>query len=379
MTRYEQAKPVKESYVRFVPGEQDTFWGKAEALVLAALENYARHASNGQGLARRLFADDAARGFALIDLCRRRFDAVLMNPPFGESSKPSKPYIEKAFSRTKNDVYAAFVERGLDLLKPRGLLGTITSRTGFFLTSFQKWREDLLLGEARPTTFADLGYGVLDAAMVETAAYCLEETPRPGEAVFIRLLSQGEKAAGLAKAIESVRDGRDVERVVYIVDTRSFRQVPGSPFAYWVSEQIRSLFPKYSQFEGEGRTVKQGLATADDFRFVRTAWEVDPNRRIAGTSQTTPEQIRRLTWEEKRWATFAKGGEYAPYYADVHLAVNWERDGKEIREFIDQETGRTFSRPQGIEYYFRRGLTWPRRSTSGFGLRILPGGCIFAD
>jgi len=75
--------------------------------------------------------------------------------------------------RTKNDVYAAFVERWLGRLTRGGLLGAITSRTGFFLSSFQKWREEILLKEAPPVVFADLGYGVLDSAMVETAAYVL--------------------------------------------------------------------------------------------------------------------------------------------------------------------------------------------------------------
>jgi hypothetical protein len=59
------------------------------------------------------------------------------------------------------------------MLQPGGMLGAITSRTGFFLSSFQKWREEILLREAQPVVFADLGYGVLDTAMVETAAYCL--------------------------------------------------------------------------------------------------------------------------------------------------------------------------------------------------------------
>ncbi len=63
---------------------------------------------------------------------------------------------------------------GLQLLQPHGMLGAITSRTGFFLSSFQKWREEILLKEARPTVFADLGNGVLNTAVVETAAYCLK-------------------------------------------------------------------------------------------------------------------------------------------------------------------------------------------------------------
>ena len=164
----------KESYLRFIPGEGAGFWQQAERLVMAALNDFAAFAGNGHHLQRRLFADDAARGFALVDLCRHEFNVVLMNPPFGELSKSSRGYIDKAYPRTKHDIYSAFIERGLSSLSSRGLLGAITPRTGFFLSSFQTWREEILLGEARPTVLADLGYGVLDTAMVETAAYCLE-------------------------------------------------------------------------------------------------------------------------------------------------------------------------------------------------------------
>jgi hypothetical protein len=151
------------------------FWDSAEERALDALRRFAEQAGNGTGYLRRLFADDVVQGFAFIDLCSTRYDVVLMNPPFGAASQPSKAYIEKSYPRTKNDVYAAFVERGLQLLKPGGFLGAITSRTGFFLSSFEKWRDEIVLGEAHPTVFADLGYGVLDTAMVETAAYCLEK------------------------------------------------------------------------------------------------------------------------------------------------------------------------------------------------------------
>jgi hypothetical protein len=154
----------------------EDFWQRAEEQVIEALRSYSDKAANGKSYQRRLFADDAAQGFAFVDICRKRFDVVLMNPPFGDASKPSKAYIEKNYPRTKNDVYAAFVERGLDWLHPGGLLGAITSRTGFFLSSFRKWREEIVLGEARPTVVADLGQGVLDTAMVETAAYALEKS-----------------------------------------------------------------------------------------------------------------------------------------------------------------------------------------------------------
>ncbi len=155
--------------------DDDSFFHEAEASIVEALRVFAETAAGGASVRRRLFAGDAAQGIALIDLLRTRFDVVLMNPPFGAASLAAKKEFEEAYPRTKNDIYAAFVERGIGLLHPRGLLGAITSRTGFFLSSFQKWREEILLNEAPPVVFADLGHGVMDAAMVEAAAYCLEK------------------------------------------------------------------------------------------------------------------------------------------------------------------------------------------------------------
>ncbi|GLS17294.1 hypothetical protein GCM10007874_03090 [Labrys miyagiensis] len=154
--------------------DDDRFFHEAEARIIEALRAFAETASDRSGVRRRLFAGDAAQGMALIDVIRTRFDVVLMNPPFGACSVPGRKEFEKSYPRTKNDVYAAFVERGIELLYPRGRLGAITSRTGFFLSSFRKWREEILMPKAPPTVVADLGVGVLDGAMVETAAYCLE-------------------------------------------------------------------------------------------------------------------------------------------------------------------------------------------------------------
>lgn len=154
--------------------DDDQFFHEAEVHILDALRVFAETAAGSASVRRRLFANDAAQGVALIDLARTRFDVVLMNPPFGACSLIAKKAFDKSYPRTKNDVYAAFVERGIEFLHTRGFLGAITSRTGFFLSSFHKWREEVLLKEAPPTVFADLGSGVLDGAMVETAAYCLE-------------------------------------------------------------------------------------------------------------------------------------------------------------------------------------------------------------
>jgi Eco57I restriction-modification methylase len=157
-----------------VPGQMGDLFATPEERIRAALEQFLSNEGAIGGMRRRLFADDAAHGVALLGVAENKFDVILMNPPFGAGTARAKKEFEEAYPRAKNDIYAAFVERGVELLSSRGRLGAITSRTGFFLSSFQKWREEILLGRASPEVFADLGAGVLDSAMVETAAYCLE-------------------------------------------------------------------------------------------------------------------------------------------------------------------------------------------------------------
>jgi len=186
---------------------------------------------------------------------------------------------------------------------------------------------------------------------------------------FIRLLADEDKGAALAESIGALRGGEEASRV-FSTDPEKFSMVPGSPFAYWVSDRIRRLFVELPPFEGDGRTIKQGLATADDFRFVRAWWEVDPARIVTGTEETTPEEFKAQTCAGKKWAPFAKGGEYSPYYTDVHLVVNWRNDGEELRAFPQ-----AYIRNEVC--YFRPGLTWPLR-TNGLSFRGLPRGCIFS-
>ncbi len=148
-------------------------WQKAEARLRDGLTDYARAArSTYQG---RLFAEDALQGLRMIDHCREVFDVVVMNPPFGALASNSKGQLVKAYPRSKNDLLAIFVDRGVALLRPGGRIGAITSRTCFFLSRFQPWREKVVLSDARPEVVADLGQGVMDDAMVEAAAYVLEK------------------------------------------------------------------------------------------------------------------------------------------------------------------------------------------------------------
>jgi len=202
-------------------------------------------------------------------------------------------------------------------------------------------------------------------------------------ATFLRLLKEDDKGSALAEEVRAARQGSPTERR-FGVEPEAFRKVPTTPFAYWVSERIRDLFVTLPPFEGDGRTVKVGLQTSDDFRFVRAWWEVRASRILDGRNgpdwradlESFQSWCRHRT-HQKRWAPFAKGGEYSPFYADLHLVVNWGDEGAEIRSFVDPKTQRTYSRPQNIDFYFRPGLTWPLRA-SRFAPSALPAASIFS-
>jgi hypothetical protein len=149
-------------------------WKQAEARLRAALSAFAEAAqSSYQG---RLFAQDALLGLRIIDLTREAFDVVVMNPPFGMLTPDTKRMLGKVYPKSKNDLLAIFIERCLSMIRNHSRIGAITSRTCFFLPSYEKWRRDIVLGMSNVECFADLGLNVMDDALVEGSAFVLEKS-----------------------------------------------------------------------------------------------------------------------------------------------------------------------------------------------------------
>jgi hypothetical protein len=243
VTQYALTEGPQEKHIRVVPGEGVSFWERAEALVLAALDDFAEYAVNGRKLLRKLFVDDSIRGFAFVDLCRQRFDVVLMNPPFGYGSLASKRYVDQTYPTTKYDVLVAFVERSLELVADKGLVGELGSRTVFFISFFTQWRTSLFSSHGL-VVLADLGLGVLDTAMVETAAFVIVKNTVPSTSTCLRILSEANKAHGLLESI-SEYDCLHGTRRVFPVRQIDFLRIEDCPLAYWVPLTYLSHFTKH--------------------------------------------------------------------------------------------------------------------------------------
>ena len=353
----------------------EEFWDKAEERIYAALRDYAEQAENGGGFQRRLFAEDAARGFAFIDVCRKRYDVALMNPPFGDPSLASKTYLGSTYRDCAGDVDAGFITRALCLLVPEGQIGAIVTRTQFFKSTLANWRRDSLLNSSTLQTGVDLGFGVLDAALVEAIAYVTAKSHQVSKpTMFFRALRHAEKGEALLDMLHQVCElGRCAD--CYINFQTAFYAIPETKIAYQATPDILRTFITLKSFAPEYGESRVGLQTSDNFRFLRLSWEV-PAVTI-GSSKAA------FTIHEpnKQWAFLSKGGDYQPYFADIHLVVNAKGGFQEIIEFVNDRYPYLNGSADRMlhadpEFYFRPGVTYSERTTSGFSPRLLPAGCV---
>jgi hypothetical protein len=327
------------------------FWERLEERIYAALRDYAEQAENGGGFQRRLFAEDAARGFAFIDVCRKRYDVALMNPPFGKPATKSLKYLKEAFPDDWKDIYAAFFTRNQGVLAENGALGAITSLLFFYSKQLRDLRQTLIQ-KKRLRYAVELGSGVLDTATVDTALSVITafESATTG---FLDLTSTPNKGEALLEQSSEARfDFRRLD---------DFKKIFGWPLCYHVHESKLRLWGDSERLEPSLADIVAGNHTFDDFRFLRLLLEV-------------PSSEFRTTW-----VPYEKGGEFQPFFSPTELAFNWADEGAEARSYQVGEYGTDAQTIQSISKWFRAGLTFPRVSSVGFSPRVLPAGCIFSE
>jgi hypothetical protein len=413
------------------------FWERAEGLIYGALKAFAERADSSAGFQRRLFADDAARGFAFIDLCNKRYDVALMNPPFGDASLPSKPYLDDTYGDTKGDVYKAFVECFHARLVPAGYLGIISSRTGFFLGQSEDWRTRVVLRLFRPIALADLGSGVLDA-MVEVAAYVLRSLSAPEARdlthsivpVLGKVVRDSQDRFSLPKwqaARGGLKRHQAVAELEHLEAHGFIQRSPGDIVRYtplWdlvkkVTAPPEPVFPplvcvravgddeKGNALEGAIRNpTDRRVFIANPAHFAELPgrpfayWAPNSLRRVFreyGPFEAEKRRVRqggvtgndtkylRGWWEvapkeaapgDVQWVPYAKGGRFSPFFADIPMLVRWHFSRCTFFSFTGLPH-RPSEKPSSADSYFSKGLTWPLRAHH-FAPVPLPSNSVFS-
>lgn len=338
----------------------------------------------------------------------KQYDAVVTNPPYiGRKliSRDLKDLLKKNFPDANQDLSTAFLRRSLEFLAPAGRLGLITQASMMFLPSHGKLRKHIL-DEFNIVSVVDAGPGVFPlqgGEKVNSGIFIIEKpfgkepeaggrerlTPPSEEpytaSCFIDLRNATDKENTLLDLIRSQRNGGAVKsenasrgssrsRIVSggsdgqgsrvrLIPPAVFYRFHKCAFNYHIPNCVSRILDESPVLE-EIADIRQGLATSDNNRFVKMLWEVTHDERTSGA-----------------WVPYVKGAGGERWYSPVRHAVNWDSDGKLIKDAVSRRypylNGNIAWVVKNEQFYFRKGLCFSFVNTKGMAVRLLPPGCIF--
>lgn len=363
----------------------ESVWPIVDAQIVQAFDEFARR-EGSKGRSVTFFTGEGVKGFRLLNLFARRYDVVATNPPYmsGRKMNPElKELIAEHYRAGKGDLYAAFVQRCLELADEAGLVGILSMHSFMFISSYEGLR-GWITGRATVECLSHYGPGLFavgNPGTLQTAAYILrregdEERRKEAVGTYFRLVKELDayvKKTAFEEALCRLKNGEQ-DSHVFRYRQADFNDIPGSPWVYWIRAGVRNLFKTLPKLH-EISEPRQGLATANDKRFLRCWWEVGIQR----VAVTCPD-AEAGTRSGKRWFPLTKGGAYKKWYGNREWVVNWGREGKEIKEYICEAypylDGKWQWVAKNTEYYFRPGVTWSALSSKGLSARSMPLGSI---
>lgn len=304
-------------------------------------------------------------------LLAKQYDAVIANPPYmgGKGMNTAlKDFAKKQFPDSKSDMFAMFIERCQALSKISGETAFVTPYVWMFISSYEELRKKLV-SQNTIKSLIQLEYNAFEPACIPVCAYTISKAHvKDYVGSYIKLSDFKGHENQAPKTLEAIQNPSC--GWFFNAKPDDFNKIPGSPIAYWVSEKVREIFD-LNPTMSEVANAAVGLQTGDNNRFLRFWQEVAIQK--VGFGMESRDQAKSSL---KKWFPYNKGGEFRKWYGNQEYVVNWENDGLEIRENID-ENGKQRSRPQNTDYYFKPSVSWTLLSSSFFGVRYFPQGFIF--
>ena len=293
----------------------------------------------------------------------QKYDAVVTNPPYmgasGMGAKLSK-YVKDNYPDSKSDLFAVFIEKCGQMTKKNAYQAMITQHAWMFLSSYEKLRNKLQMmdivnmAHLGPRAFEEIG-----GEVVQTTSFVIRKSHiEKFKGTYCRLIEpttqQGKEKMFL--------DGENR----YSAEQDNFSKIPGSPVAYWISNNMLNLFEKGEKLSKNGNTL-QGMSTADNNKYLRLWYEIN-NQKIFWNcnSMECSEQ------SDLKWYPISKGGEYRKWYGNQEYVVNYAHNGAELRS-----DNKAYIR--NYNSYFKEIISWSKISSGKPSFRLFGQGFTFAD
>lgn len=349
-------------------------------------------------------------GVKMILALTEHYHALVMNPPYmggGKMNSVLSKYVKDNYSEAKADLFSVFMDMGMKRLIFGGKMAQINMQSWMFLSSFEKLRDIFLhiyvidsMLHLGPRTFDELsGEVVQNTAFVltkprfseygmmtsfELASKPLEERKaiinklieegdsgefkkniREAKGIYYRLVD-GKNCADKEQMFLANKDGNEDGKHIYYpnVEQLNFSKIPGAPIGYWVTPKIQEIFTSNLALSAVASPCV-GLQTADNARFLRLWFEPSYSRIGIGC-----ENAALAARSQKKWFPYNKGGSFRRWYGNQEFVVNWEEDGKEIKEY----KGAVIRNPT---FYFKSSVSWGLIASNASSFRFYPSGFIY--
>ena len=313
-----------------------------------------------------LYVSDALKQLGPLvrqaELLAARYDAVVANPPFMGGKfycAALKEFVNLVYKTGKADLYAAFTLRNIQFSKELSYVGMITIPNWMFLSSFDQLRNTIF----RSASIASLvhnGRGVWGSDFGSCSYVLMRSSIRSFNGRFLRLF---DKQGSVASNEELERRFHTNPR--FSASNDEFKKIPGSPVAYWVSEQFRQAFTNGTALKHYAE-VKHGLSTGKNEAVVRLWAEI--SQHDFGPRFVTDAEAKS---SGKKWFPYNKGGTFLKWFGNRDWALRYDKRGVEIMASLSGH------RHDGKSHYFLPSVTWSFVSSSYFGVRHSEAGAVF--
>ena len=317
---------------------------------------------------------DSEEWLRAADMCEiledGRYTTLIANPPYLGTKKvkdPLKRFANKHYKRSSTDLCTMFIERAASLAQRRGAIGMITMHAWMFLDSYRELRP-WILSAMSINSMAHLGTRAFDSIggeVVQTTAFTTTnascDADRAG--AYMRLVD-GRNEAEKAQLLREAATNKDHD-LHFEMSASTLAVIPGRPIVYWASQEMLDAFAEGTPL-GEIAPAKQGLATADNERFLRQWFEVSTERSYMRARDREDAKA-----SGARWFPHNKGGEFRKWWGNQDYVINWEGDGSELWDF----------RPRSVirnpDCYFRPCVSWSNVSSGDVSFRFFDSSSLF--
>ena len=299
-------------------------------------------------------AEELAKLIDLGETMARKYWVTCTNPPYAGTSNLSarvNNFVKKNYPDSKADLFAVFIERCRAMTANNGFQAMITQQAWMFIASYENFRKKLLkCSIVNMTHLGAHAFDEIQGEVVQTVSFVLNNNYIGGyKGSYVRLLDEKNENAKRLAFLQK-KEG-------IILEQNMFAQIPRYEYVYWASEALIADFKKYKKVR-DFCTVRNGLTTGDNDRFLRIWFEIDSRK----TNQ--------------KWFPCNKGGTFRRWYGNRDYLINWEDNGYDLKHFYDVRTKKLRSTLRNIDFNFRKSIVVGHVASGDLPYRLVNCGAI---